>query len=71
MIAWESVGGVEVKHQDSLPDAVNELDPAQMKHFKEVCGVTATLAAGDLGKGLDAMIDSSNEVERRAACERA
>ena len=67
MMVWDSSTGYEVKHLEVLPDEVHKLDPAEQKNHKQVCEVTAKLANGDLGKGLDALVKSESPLERRVA----
>ncbi len=67
LMVWDSSAGYEVKHLEGLPDEVRKLDLAELKNYKEVCDVTAKLAAGDFGKGLDEMVKSDSPIKRRVA----
>ena len=67
LVTWDSVAGYEVKRFDKLPDEVRQLDAIEAQRFKEICELTAKLAAGDMGKGLDQMIASDVVRQHRVA----
>jgi hypothetical protein len=66
LITWDSNHGYAVKQMDKLPDAVADLN-SDPKAFKEVCDMTAKLAAGDLGKGLDELLAKDGRLQHRVA----
>jgi hypothetical protein len=68
LLAWDSVGGLENKYMEKLPDELAPRSPEDEKIHAAVCAVCARLAAGkDLGKGLEGMEQSKEMVERLVA----
>jgi hypothetical protein len=64
-VSWDTGSGYQVKHLDKLPDEIRKLDTSELMNYKAACEWTAKLAAGDLGRGLDALLSSDDALQRR------
>jgi hypothetical protein len=67
LVTWDSGTGYNVRTMEKLPDGIKDLDTQGRKNYKEVIEMTAKLAAGDMGKGLDELVASDSKVKQRVA----